>query len=1448
MLVKAILLVFLGIHLSSSFDENTEHSIENFIFENQNNTGYQILTNIESFLKNVCKRDESNNCFIDIIADIILNNHLIQRLISNDLFNIENFQQLLFREVNNMNKKIFSNTKALNEKIISMLHDVNLNEKKLLIEHGFFSNLPILRQSEDEYYMNFDFNTSIWIKHTTTMILLKKLDVKVNLRFDERDYFGSTLCELLFIPSHDYKIVYDAFVLPVTIGYLRSQPKNMFYLSNLTKLYEDAFSWYLDFEIENSRTSNPAYQFHNLMRKYHTRNQIGIEIFKNHNIDIEFLDDYKNLGSYHGFWKSSRNVWTKFKNLQNSFTEKYTRRLNQIDKLDELPNLDELFSRQNNEISDKYEKVDALLISHCLLNAQKSDFNFISTAKILPVKIDFSFYPALNGLYMGYSDGILDPINTYTLPNGHFLFLAIDEFDNNHRIYGFIQNNETKHYTLRLFSSGYAKDLNDLYVREMEKNQEVYEKLYDELHITHTLFKMLTFNIEVDKKNVIKHASDLYFSLVKKISLEHRIEFENQLNVMGFDETLTDKVEKTVKNYLLPLVPFYMCGDSIIKKDVENAIPFCLTDVIFFAIPMTIDSIKFCYTKYSSYNELYYSSLISYIGRINVYKYFPEKFLIYLSHKFNSQDVVPKIVRLIDSRFEMESKFKRPLSKLKRIIDDTPNVEENMPNLSVVSKTLTHEIIARIISFNKQGGRLRLLGGGGFIYTTQYISLLERLITFVKKIPKLKMPTDSPYFIKYSNVYDTLHFGLVISLEKMKVFDTKLKTAAWVNGDDKIFTQCKVQLSNLEDILDKVSVAIRSDQDLEAIQGVYLDVGNIHDFLNMIKKFIYDESNNQVIMSKNNKFIVPLNKDTNSLNHQSLNPLDTNQNIGDKNQNSYTNYDLTKEPTNHPKRLHNFDFDEPQPQKRIKLAKLPYELREIEFELQHYISQNSEFDENFVKELFKLPKYKLKSKVEELFDQQPDFEQKIILSCTLLSLNFNQPKKLKLFRNIIPKDQKRLENCVRSFINNVLSKSSDEEIIKDVTELLFFKGTSNYDIENLYALKNELDYLFNALPNYLPDEVYKENLNTINSLKKTNENVLSNLNRIRENIGGSMENSFNSYKSTIGKLERYIQLIIEGYLSKNNNELSSRLRTMNTLLKQLETARGPPISNILDTGFQSNIRFPETNEPHIHFKLPTTLDLEMNDMTIIQDSQDGVSGMHDVNSPRDADLTKWHILPLPNEKRLCLSVKANTIYDLEGIIRYINENVQDNTITILTGVHGSSSGDIQWVEKDGKKTFEGSEKLSPDMLRDRYSLQKKYSNVVNVVDISEMTEDDFIKAIMEANGHNVVITYCFSFNDVVLRKFLGRGNTRLMSYVEHRFQYYQYEEIARTILKQKPNDQIKHLHRFMGGKLPGTDYMIEKFNEIFINLSQNEKKLFLELLKKANQKPNEFYIPKIHYI
>lgn len=45
-----------------------------------------------------------------------------------------------------------------------------------------------------------------------------------------------------------------------------------------------------------------------------------------------------------------------------------------------------------------------------------------------------------------------------------------------------------------------------------------------------------------------------------------------------------------------------------------------------------------------------------------------------------------------------------------------------------------------------------------------------------------------------------------------------------------------------------------------------------------------------------------------------------------------------------------------------------------------------------------------------------------------------------------------------------------------------------------------------------------------------------------------------------------------------------------------------------------------------------------------------IKDMKNINSAADADSTKWHVLPLPNEKQLYLSVKANTIDDLEGII------------------------------------------------------------------------------------------------------------------------------------------------------------------------------------------------------
>lgn len=88
------------------------------------------------------------------------------------------------------------------------------------------------------------------------------------------------------------------------------------------------------------------------------------------------------------------------------------------------------------------------------------------------------------------------------------------------------------------------------------------------------------------------------------------------------------------------------------------------------------------------------------------------------------------------------------------------------------------------------------------------------------------------------------------------------------------------------------------------------------------------------------------------------------------------------------------------------------------------------------------------------------------------------------------------------------------------------------------------------------------------------------------------------------------------------------------------------------------------------------------------------------------------------------------------------------------------------------------------MLEDRYKLPTKYPHIRNVLDISKMTEDDFIKALLNAEGHNIVITYCYSFNDEVLRKFLGRGETVVTTYVEERFTFEKYENILQIILKQ----------------------------------------------------------------
>lgn len=1394
---------------NSFINDSDQESIENFIINAKNQNGMEIIQELETFLERKCSIVE--NC---TFGEIILNNENVQHSISTYFFGYTNFPIYIFNQVKELNERQFVDTKLLKTQIKLHLKNLTSTQSDIILNYITNEMLPILNDWNHEFYGVIDLNSTEWVQRTVVLTVVNEIDKNIELTREDVNFIGSLLSELLFIPTSDYQDIYKIFVIPVTIAYIRTNDVVLNFNNSI--LFEKAFEWYLNNQLSNHK--DPVREFYKVLQTYQTRSQIGESILTKNNISLVYLEDYKNLGSYDGILKNMRNSWNRFTNLFNLFSGEYLHKLEQINKLETLPNLNLEFENQNKNISFLFGKVDSLLLSHCLTSFV--EFDFIAKSIVISVEVDFTFYPALNGLYMGYSQfKAIPPLDQYILPKNHFLFAAIEPKNKEYRIFGFIQNNKTKHYTLQRFSQNVYDDFKQIEIFELN-NSAKYEQLFRELKIVNGTFKILTFNLELGS-NVIKSENDTYDSIIKEVSVRHQNQFQSDLQLLGFNATLTDEL----KDFFLQLVPFYSCTEAITKKNIENAIDFCTTDAYFFLLPITIESIQFCR---KIYNERYFLKMLSFVGSAMTKKFFIEEFSVYLSNKFEIKNIVLKILQSMDSEILFNFKHGQKIGKTSlNIIKTLTQDVTNLATVKKISKTITPEYIENIVRFNKFNGRLRLLGGAETIYAFEYSTLLDKIENLVNKMTTITLTCDNPYCELLANFWKN---------SKSKINDAKLffsnietqgKKSIVVNGDNENFFKCKKILEKFDESLEKINkMTILKKIDESQIEFINGANKIIEKLLNEINEnFILNPTSDSVELKKDQLDLL------NKIHDVVAFPIvksgatdDVNTIVKRSGKRPFNSLDLNGDNG----QVLNIDY---QPSKRIYISKqLPSQLEKIETVLKDYKNVILEFTpKEFEENLNSKPKNVIRSKLVNLFKKINNNESKLKIIYEFIFLKFDSFRNRLDVMNIID------ENKIKGFATSIelhVKQNKMEALIDDLTNCLFFKFTKTILIQDFFELKDNVRRALEKLQTELKTQLSDANLQLIGKIKLTTETIETRLNVINSDIMKNvMKNSFNQYKKQLENVNSLIKEMNKMLDAGTTQHITDKLTKLDKLLEPLKNLNAETTPDLLNTAFISQIDKPANNAPHIHYKLPSENEFKLADITIHdKNSQDFVpiKETNDQRNVKEVDLTKWHSLPLENGKRLFLSVKANTIYDVMGIIDYINLNFQSKTTTVLTGVHGSKFGDGQWISSGGVKSLDG-EKITMEMLNNRFQLASKYPNVKQVIDVAGMTEQDFINSIVGAETQNVVITYCYSLNDEVLRRLMGRGNSILSTYQEKASIFQSCKKIISEILSQPENNQLRYLNHFMNQALPSLDYLKTNLHEILNNVEEERK--FTELLK-----------------
>lgn len=276
---------------------------------------------------------------------------------------------------------------------------------------------------------------------------------------------------------------------------------------------------------------NPAALLPDLMNQWKTRHDLAREILDENNIPHSFLNTYLN------------------KHMASSYYFPDGQSVN-------IPNIDELFERQNEKIEKTAFEAEKLILPAAFNAASEDSQAFIANARVNRVRARFSAEKALQGIP-------LHPSAKQGMKHAGGLESYIpDQYD----LLQCINNNEERIYILQVQPNGQYRLTHANSLRK-----DLFWLLDD---IPPGTFDDYELKFTVDRK--LKDKTEPPAKIVHKLATLHSHKLKNALAERGYQKTLDDKV----RDFLLSLIPFYSCINESIQGNREAAISACLLDVI----------------------------------------------------------------------------------------------------------------------------------------------------------------------------------------------------------------------------------------------------------------------------------------------------------------------------------------------------------------------------------------------------------------------------------------------------------------------------------------------------------------------------------------------------------------------------------------------------------------------------------------------------------------------------------------------------------------------------------------------------------------------------------------------------------------------------------------------------------------------------------------------------
>lgn len=489
----------------------------------------------------------NKNIATDNLKRLVLIDYLSAYILDSDL------EEWLVNQIADIksNKKLSPSSKILSDKFKGVIKK-HLSERlltkktidfyKKIVSYEIPALLPEYMGGAGEDIAHIDITEAQWGLVHAGALLLRDNNINIsNLSLEEIEEVGISLSVILkegAIPEE-----YNRYLNTPVAAYSSWNKDGASVSSNATendisKARKDYHSYIDGWVVEN----NPYLKFNNLIEKWKTRTEIATNILRENNINIE---------KYLTYYLDAHDKWIFRQGVILDIMEGGEQLVAANDIT--LPDIDEIFQKQNQAIADIIYDLDKLLLPVLFDSSLNDDEKkFIQNSRVDLIKAN------VGNLSSGGKSSASGDTKLSIPEEVDFILCTSGE---NVRFYSIFMNENSKNYTInRTDPDRTAEDDEKMKVlgKTLIEAQKDGKRYYIESYKT------------------IKKEGESISLLIENLSQEHRSRMKDRLYETGYDKTTAEKVKET----FLSFIPFYSCISESIKGKTGHALASCSVDIL----------------------------------------------------------------------------------------------------------------------------------------------------------------------------------------------------------------------------------------------------------------------------------------------------------------------------------------------------------------------------------------------------------------------------------------------------------------------------------------------------------------------------------------------------------------------------------------------------------------------------------------------------------------------------------------------------------------------------------------------------------------------------------------------------------------------------------------------------------------------------------------------------